>query len=486
MPFTIKKNKKGKHCVFKKEGEEAVGESLGCHTSQKEAIAQIGAIESKEKEQGKSVNYVISWDDIEFVPATITTTTGTTSETYEYYISDNTVWYDQKGNLLTEKRQFREEVGGGVDVDKLKDSDFVLSKERKFPIVIPKDVKDAVASFGRAKTKTSFEEFKKLLIALARRKGKSFVAALPEKWKEEMEKSFKAHDSKEEAAAAAEELGCEGSHKMPDGSYMPCSTHEEFIELSGKKSIEITDVENLQAYVQDEDGHWVLELDSELIKSFINPEENESEIDTRYAIKSLGQNRIGAYGVLWGDEEKLDLHGEFFTQETTDIKAVFDAMGVVPFIVHHAGDDEVKSFVIGPVDVMEADDIGLWYEAKIKEFEAYRRYVEPLLKENKLFSSSGTLPAAKRVNKDTGEITRWPIVEMTGTWLPAEWRMMMRPISEIKSAYQELGHEIDLSEYEEQSDEVKDEKDAKGVEKTRLMLLIEQELRDLGLFEIEL
>jgi hypothetical protein len=419
MPFTIQKNEKGQHCVFKKnDDDEVVGESLGCYPSKKKAIAQIGAIESEEKREGKSTNYITTLDNIEFVPFSITT-----SNT-NYDILSTVAWYDQDGNLIS--GDFRDVVGGDA-------------------------------------------------------------TPLSEKRKEQMTDNVKAHfESKEEAMEAAEELGCEGAHKMPDGSYMPCSKHEDFVELSGKKSIEITDVENLQAYVQDEEGHWVLELDTELIKSFIKPEESESEIDARYAIKALGKNRIGGYGILWGDEERLDLHGEFFTEQTTDVKAIFDAMGVIPFIVHHAGDDKVKSFVIGPVDVMEPDDIGLWYEAKVKEFEAYRRYVEPFLKDNKMFSSSGTLPAAKRVNKDTGEITRWPVAEMTGTWLPAEYRMLERPISEIKSAYQELGYDADLSEYEEQSKEAKNEEDIKGVEKTRLELLIEQELRELGLLEMEI
>jgi hypothetical protein len=427
MPFTIQKNNKDEFCVFKKnENDEVVGESLGCHPSKKKAIAQIGAIESEEKrrEEGKSVNYIASLDGNEtFIPYTVTSTNFDVAT--GTYWTDSTVWYDQSGNLIS--GQFRDEGGGDVDSD--------LSQERK----------------------------------------------------EKMNDIVKAHfESKEEAAEAAEELGCEGTHKMPDGSYMPCSKHEEFVELSGKKSIEITDVENLEAYIQDEDGHWILELDIELIKSFIKSEEDEPEIDPRYAIKTLGKNRIGSYGVLWGNESQRDLHREFFTKTTADMKAIFDAMGALPWIVHHAGDDKVKTFVVGEVDVIEEDDIGLWYEAKIKEFEAYRQYVEPFLKDNKMFSSSGTLPAAKRVNKDTGEITRWPIAEMTGTWLPAEYRMLERPISEIKSAYQELGHDVDLSEYEEQSDEVKDEADTKGVEKTRLNLLIEQKLRNLGLLEMEI
>jgi hypothetical protein len=90
MPFTIQKNKKGQHCVFKKnEQDEVVGESLGCHPSKKEAIAQIGAIESKEKrkEEGKSVNYISVDDNGTFSPFSITTTDSITTTNADYIIS---------------------------------------------------------------------------------------------------------------------------------------------------------------------------------------------------------------------------------------------------------------------------------------------------------------------------------------------------------------------------------------------------------------
>lgn len=80
------------------------------------------------------------------------------------------------------KRQMDPNVGGGVDRDKLKDSDFVFSDSRTFPIVTPGDVQDAVSSWGRYKGPHSFEEFKRRLTALCRRKGAAFVAALPEAW----------------------------------------------------------------------------------------------------------------------------------------------------------------------------------------------------------------------------------------------------------------------------------------------------------------
>ncbi len=80
------------------------------------------------------------------------------------------------------KRQMQPNVGGGVDRDKLTDSDFVFSDSRTFPVVKPGDVSDAVSSWGRYKGPHTFEDFKRRLIALCRRKGPAFVAALPKDW----------------------------------------------------------------------------------------------------------------------------------------------------------------------------------------------------------------------------------------------------------------------------------------------------------------
>ncbi|HOW77935.1 MAG TPA: hypothetical protein PK406_00655 [Verrucomicrobiota bacterium] len=81
-----------------------------------------------------------------------------------------------------EKRDMDPNVGGGVDRDKLEAGDFVFSDSRTFPVVTVGDVSDAVSSWGRYKGPHSFEEFKRRLIALCRRKGEAFVAALPAEW----------------------------------------------------------------------------------------------------------------------------------------------------------------------------------------------------------------------------------------------------------------------------------------------------------------
>ena len=68
-------------------------------------------------------------------------------------------------------------------------SDFVIPDSRNFPIITPDDVPAAVSSWGRYEGDVKFEQFKTDLIALAKRKGPDFVAALPQVWRDEMAKS---------------------------------------------------------------------------------------------------------------------------------------------------------------------------------------------------------------------------------------------------------------------------------------------------------
>ena len=91
-----------------------------------------------------------------------------------------------------EKRDIDPNVGGGVDRDKLKPSDFIDPENRRFPVMTPGDVSDATHSFGRmGEPKMPFDEFKRKLIALCRRKG--FMDALPAEWKKELEKNIVVH-----------------------------------------------------------------------------------------------------------------------------------------------------------------------------------------------------------------------------------------------------------------------------------------------------
>jgi len=154
-------------------------------------------------------------------------------------------------------------------------------------------------------------------------------------------------------------------------------------------------------------------------------------------VKSIGANRVGCYAVLWGDETRKDLTGEWFSPQTEELTAIYDAVGKLPYLYHHGMDASLKTTVIGIVDTLKADSVGLWYEAQLKLAGEYEEYVNKLLADKKLKTSTQTFPVARRVHEKTGHIERWPIVEITATPTPAEYRM--QPVDFLKSAYQAVG-----------------------------------------------
>jgi phage head maturation protease len=155
-------------------------------------------------------------------------------------------------------------------------------------------------------------------------------------------------------------------------------------------------------------------------------------------VKALGDDRIGSYAVLWGTADETDVTGEYFTTATAELDAVFKAVGKLPVLYHHAGDDALKTTVVGVVDTLKADDVGMWYEAQLALAGQYREAIKELVKRGALGTSSGTYPRARKAAPD-GRIERWPIAEVSLTPTPAEPRMMERPVAEIKAAFTEIG-----------------------------------------------
>lgn len=170
-----------------------------------------------------------------------------------------------------------------------------------------------------------------------------------------------------------------------------------------------------------------------------NPE--PAPLDDLYAVKSLGKNRIGGYLVLWGDEKRKDLSGEWFTPQTEGLLSVFKAVGRVPLLYQHGHDAKVGLDIVGAYDVMQPDDIGLWTEAQLDLASQYRAAVLQLADKGAIGQSSQTLASVRKV-APTGEIKRWVIVEGSLTPTPCEPRMMERPVSAIKAAYKSIGVEF--------------------------------------------
>lgn len=228
------------------------------------------------------------------------------------------------------------------------------------------------------------------------------------------------------------------------------------------------------------------QMDDEMNISFA-PENEWVEVEMKRewatkhfaAIKAIDKDKIGAYAILWGDESQKDLDRQFFDEKTEELTAVFKSMGGVPFLFNHATDEVLKSSVIGVVDTLEEDDVGLWFEAKIKEHELYKEFVKPLIDKKALYPSSGALPGGVKVKKN-GHIKRWPIIEVTGTHVPAEYRMLDVPIEQVKHAYKSagLGDEFPEGVIDESEDSTK------SSEEERLRLELDLMTQEADLLEI--
>ena len=155
-------------------------------------------------------------------------------------------------------------------------------------------------------------------------------------------------------------------------------------------------------------------------------------------VKALGGHRFGGYGVLWGSPDQRDLVGEWFAPDTEELDVVWRALGRIPALYSHAGDDLLKSAPVGVIDVMSADEVGLWVEGQLDLHNKYLSAIQELMERGVLFFSSGTFPRARRVGKD-GKILRWPIIEVSLTPAPAEPRMLDVPVQAAKDYYNAIG-----------------------------------------------
>ncbi|MEM9954540.1 MAG: phage major capsid protein [Chloroflexota bacterium] len=160
--------------------------------------------------------------------------------------------------------------------------------------------------------------------------------------------------------------------------------------------------------------------------------------DTPYAVKTLNaqEGRVGGYLVVWGDTKTRDLQGEFFTPQTD---FALDWFEVRPMLYQHGLDGEFKAAVIGRIDSLTADEIGIWAEAQLDTHKRYVRAVQRLIDRGILHWSSGSVGHLVEVTED-GQIKRWPLIEGSLTPTPAEPRRT--DVAHIKTAYDSLGVEL--------------------------------------------
>lgn len=160
------------------------------------------------------------------------------------------------------------------------------------------------------------------------------------------------------------------------------------------------------------------------------------------AVKALREEDgglvVGGYLLLWGDPQRKDLAGDFFTPETY---LGLDVYKSVPVWFHHGLDETVGLESMGRRIKAAPDDMGVWVEEWIDKSKKYWAAVEKLLKAGKLFFSPGSAPhLVKRA--DDGKLLSFPIIDDTLTPIPAQFRL--KSVEEIQAAYKAAG--LDLPE----------------------------------------
>ena len=152
------------------------------------------------------------------------------------------------------------------------------------------------------------------------------------------------------------------------------------------------------------------------------------------AVKMLGDGgRVGGYLVVWGDDARRDLQGEYFSPET-DLG--LDWYPRRPVLYQHGLDGALGPALIGQIEAMQPDSVGLWVEAQLDLRRRWARAVLDLVRQGALGWSSGSLPHLVEIEAD-GHIRRWPIVEGSLTPTPAE--PCYTDAVAVKAAYQALG-----------------------------------------------
>src|SRR3990167_7068164 len=75
-----------------------------------------------------------------------------------------------------------------------------------------------------------------------------------------------------------------------------------------------------------------LKDDDKAGKSFTGEQEKAIDPSDYLTVKSIGANRVGCYAVLWGDETRKDLTGEWFSPQTEELTIIYDALGKLPYL----------------------------------------------------------------------------------------------------------------------------------------------------------
>lgn len=137
-------------------------------------------------------------------------------------------------------------------------------------------------------------------------------------------------------------------------------------------------------------------------------------------IRKAEGGRYRARAVRFGSPEELDWYGTYFDKDT---KYHLDWYEERPWLYNHAMNPYMGTMRIGTWTDVEVNDEGVFFVGELLDHFKYKDAVEKLLAEEVLYPSSGTLSYVMDMDWETGRMLEWPIVELSSTVRPAEFRM---------------------------------------------------------------
>jgi starvation-inducible DNA-binding protein len=139
----------------------------------------------------------------------------------------------------------------------------------------------------------------------------------------------------------------------------------------------------------------------------------------KYLALEDGSLQIEGVGIPFGGPVRgKDLHGQYFSTKT-DFAWDLIPDGQRPLLYQHGLDNTLKTAVIGRWAVKRVDDRGVWVQAQLNAHAEYIDEIKDLLDADSLGLSSATMGHLVKVSAKTGEILRWPVVELSLTPNPA-------------------------------------------------------------------
>jgi HK97 family phage major capsid protein len=158
-------------------------------------------------------------------------------------------------------------------------------------------------------------------------------------------------------------------------------------------------------------------------------------MDMAVKLLSAPAHRVGGYLVVWGNPHQKDLQGDYFTPQSDLGLAWYPER---PMLYHHGQDESLADPLIGKIDRLEADEVGVWAEAQLDAHHRHYAAIKRLIEAGALSWSSGSLPHLVERQRD-GWLKRWVIVEGSLTPTPAEPRLT--DVTTLKSAYHAIGQD---------------------------------------------